>query len=126
MEDSLWHAADQANMKVSQMVLILVVMEDSLWPNERAVETLKHLVLILVVMEDSLWLDYIIKDCIANAVLILVVMEDSLWLDQACESNLKVEFVLILVVMEDSLWPVKVVIGGSMALRGLNPCCNGR
>ena len=70
-----------------KMVLILVVVEDSLWPASDCLWGSGLRVLILVVVEDSLWpyMDATGDDDIE--VLILVVVEDSLWQRQHWRSN---------------------------------------
>ncbi len=67
--------------KKAAKVLILVVMEDSIWRTPKDVELMiVEAVLILVVMEDSIWR---VKQSplleVMTPVLILVVMEDSIW-----------------------------------------------
>ncbi len=131
------------------LVLILVVMEDALWPtgletvkirrtclnpccNGRCSLTLCPLwirsrctwVLILVVMEDALWLCPWRPLLPSPLVLILVVMEDALWLILKGMRFIE-RTVLILVVMEDALWQ-GLIVSEPHSLGSLNPCCNGR
>ena len=55
VEDSLWHDPVAANIVAALIVLILVVVEDSLWPGLGISLGSFSNVLILVVVEDSLW-----------------------------------------------------------------------
>ena len=83
------------------VVLILVLVEDSLWEPKQGRGLKTSLVLILVLVEDSLWdckPDFV--DGIADCVLILVLVEDSLWEEKTTE-ELSTEL-------------------------GLNPCFSGR
>ena len=64
----------------SVLVLILVLMEYGLWPDEgQSVHQLGVYVLILVLMEYGLWLTYNEKEHGRKYVLILVLMEYGLW-----------------------------------------------
>ena len=66
----------------------------------------KSIVLILVVVEDSLWRCFFRIVVRHLKVLILVVVEDSLWLaNNKLNGKYNLAQVLILVVVEDSLWP---------------------
>ena len=133
-------------MILNQDVLILVLMEDTLWERRMFSKVWLRQVLILVLMEDTLWAIHFINHLIIYSlnpcfngryslspkyfenednvdVLILVLMEDTLWATKGIRKQI-FENVLILVLMEDTLW------GGMFArmqkLKSLNPCFNGR
>ena len=146
MEDGLWHW--QELYPPLRVVLILVVMEDGLWPNWVPCLFLRSLnpccngrwsltltlremktrnVLILVVMEDGLWRAKETTSFTFADVLILVVMEDGLWhREWLWNKLLRSPRVLILVVMEDGLWQYGKRTCEAPWGRSLNPCCNGR
>ena len=81
------------------------------------------LVLILVLMEYGLWPDNIRLDSLRDSVLILVLMEYGLW-PNLKEVIMAMKFVLILVLMEYGLWP-GAQAHAMGAVRCLNPCSNG-
>ena len=61
MEDSLWRMK-LLMVAAETAVLILILMEDSLWPAGTMVAAFgEWVVLILILMEDSLWLPEITK-----------------------------------------------------------------
>ena len=82
------------------MVLILVVVDDGLVPNDELHTYARSTVLILVVVDDGL-----VPICIGS---------------YSFGSE-----VLILVVVDDGLVPV-VAKAEELGIRGLNPCCSGR
>ena len=91
--------ADNRRNRVCRWVLILVLMEYGLWPQNFQFQGLTQMVLILVLMEYGLW------RCRTSTLFH--------WL-----------WVLILVLMEYGLWPVPILIVGEPQY-GLNPCSNG-
>ena len=70
-------------------VLILVLVEDSLWVSRQYSQLVNRLrVLILVLVEDSLWEQLEMMHQFMNAdVLILVLVEDSLWVQAFCSGQ---------------------------------------
>ena len=56
MEDTLWERKEVVSELLK--VLILVLMEDTLWELISVTQTKLQLVLILVLMEDTLWAMY--------------------------------------------------------------------
>ena len=55
MEDGLWLLKLSVFFSLMQLVLILVLMEDGLWPTSATAIIPQQEVLILVLMEDGLW-----------------------------------------------------------------------
>ena len=106
-------------------VLILVLMEYALWPDNGATDVTVKPVLILVLMEYALWrLKGLMAKNIRLIVLILVLMEYALWLWVGYYHQKAAYCVLILVLMEYALWQEI-----QEELRefecSLNPCFNG-
>ena len=80
-------------------------MEDTLWGYWKIFQKPKsHFVLILILMEDTLWGLTDKKMVIEKFVLILILMEDTLWENEKWSYKHELERVLILILMEDTLW----------------------
>ena len=122
MEDGLRLVAEQGDVD-EESVLILVVMEDGLRPNQIVFNDLIH-VLILVVMEDGLRQIFGMSKRDFNIkVLILVVMEDGL--------RLSIQFFRMIHISLNPCcngrWsPTHFLQGKAITKVSLNPCCNGR
>ena len=79
MEDTLWaYNPDLVSVTVTG-VLILILMEDTLWEIADTADAGSGDVLILILMEDTLWVNLLCRKVEKDTVLILILMEDTLW-----------------------------------------------
>ena len=117
LEDTLWgcHKASTAQVL---WVLILILLEDTLWGRKVTAWTPNKVVLILILLEDTLWVGRKVGTKSKQPVLILILLEDTLWGVWSWFWNWLCR-VLILILLEDTLWVVKF----SLFLR-LRTCLN--
>ena len=95
------------SLELNVTVLILILLEDTLWALCRISGCSRTRVLILILLEDTLWdseIDFVDKE--GNDVLILILLEDTLWGKRNGTCPLDKRRVLILILLEDTLWEV--------------------
>ena len=107
-------------------VLILILMEDTLWDYPRCKGWWCACVLILILLEDTLWVaQYGKQQLDERQVLILILMEDTLWGRKDWYLCGVQQQVLILIIMEHALW-VSLTMCMYSHWTCLNPYSNGR